>query len=191
MQEQARSQTRRLAESVRRLADELQEMAHNGKPDSAAAAAVAQLAQGGHRAASHMDRRGPDGLVSDVQDFARRRPGLFLAGAAVAGFALGRVGKGVGAAGTTGSERGSAGQPSGPRSAVGRSAAAVGRPGSGASAGGARPVPSERSGQSQQPVPAADGATQVPIAPPVPPAPPTAGADQGVDTGYLPPATGR
>lgn len=190
LQEQARSQTRRLAENVRRLADELQEMAHDGKPDSTAAAAMAQLAQGGHRAASHLESRGPDGLVSEVQDFARRRPGLFLAGAAVAGFALGRVGKGVGAAGATGSGRRPAEESSGRLPAAGRPAPAVGRSGSGASAVGARPDPSGRLGQAQPPVTAA--APQAPLAPPGPPTPPTTAADYpGAGTGHLPSATGR
>ncbi|MFE2914800.1 hypothetical protein [Kitasatospora indigofera] len=99
LQEQARAQTGRLAGNVRQLADELRDMAGRGKPDSTATTAVAQIADGGHRVADHLDRRGPDGLLEDVQDFARRRPGLFLAGAALAGFALGRTGKGVAAAG--------------------------------------------------------------------------------------------
>ncbi|MGV2922065.1 hypothetical protein RMO59_40120, partial [Streptomyces alfalfae] len=46
-------------------------------------------------------RRGPDGLVSDLQDFARRKPGVFLAGAALAGFVAARAGKGVSAAGSS------------------------------------------------------------------------------------------
>ncbi|MEU1508130.1 hypothetical protein [Kitasatospora sp. NPDC005748] len=101
VQEQARAQTGRLAENVRRLAHELRDMADHGKPDSAATAAVGQLADGGHQVADRLERRGPDGLLEDVQDFARRRPGVFLAGAALAGFALGRTGKGVAAAGST------------------------------------------------------------------------------------------
>ena len=101
VQDQARAQTGRLAENVRRLAHELRDMADHGKPDSTATAAVAQLADGGHRVADRLEGRGPDGLLEDVQDFARRRPGLFLAGAALAGFALGRTGKGVAAAGSS------------------------------------------------------------------------------------------
>lgn len=97
VREQARTQTRRLARNVRRLAQELREMADHGTPDSTATTAVGQIADGGHRVADHLDERGPDGLVEDVQDFARRRPGLFLAGAALAGFALGRTGRGVAA----------------------------------------------------------------------------------------------
>ncbi|GGR53538.1 hypothetical protein [Streptomyces roseolus] len=98
LQGQAQSQTERLAENVRRLARELREMSEGGKPDSTMAGVARQLADGGEQAAARMEQRGPDGLVGDLQDFARRRPGAFLAGAAVAGFLVGRTGKGVGAA---------------------------------------------------------------------------------------------
>lgn len=41
--------------------------------------------------ASYIEERGLDGLATDVVDFARRRPGVFLAGAAVVGFGVGRL----------------------------------------------------------------------------------------------------
>lgn len=103
LQDQAQSQTQRLAENVHRLADELREMGESGQSDSRVAGAVRQIADGGHQVASRLERRGPDGLLGDLQDFARRRPGVFLAGAALAGFAVARAGKGVSAAGSSGS----------------------------------------------------------------------------------------
>jgi hypothetical protein len=42
-------------------------------------------------AASHIEERGIEGLATDVVDFARRRPAVFLAGAAVVGFGVGRL----------------------------------------------------------------------------------------------------
>jgi len=42
-------------------------------------------------AASHIEDRGLEGLATDVVDFARRRPAVFLAGAAVVGFGVGRL----------------------------------------------------------------------------------------------------
>ncbi|MET9801147.1 hypothetical protein [Streptomyces sp. NPDC006368] len=101
LQGQAQSQTQRLAENVRRLADELRDMSESGKPDSTASSVVRQIADGGRQVASRLEQRGPDGLISDLQDFARRRPGVFLAGAALAGFAVARAGKGVSAAGSS------------------------------------------------------------------------------------------
>lgn len=41
--------------------------------------------------ASYIEERGIEGLASDVVDFARRRPAVFLAGAAVVGFGVGRL----------------------------------------------------------------------------------------------------
>ena len=41
--------------------------------------------------ASYIEERGLEGLASDVVDFARRRPAVFLAGAAVLGFGVGRL----------------------------------------------------------------------------------------------------
>ncbi|MFD3722279.1 hypothetical protein [Streptomyces sp. NPDC058674] len=95
---QAETQSRRLAETVRRLSQELRELGDNGKPDSTMADVARQIAGGGDQIADRMEKRGPDGLVSDLQAFARRRPGVFLAGAALAGFVAARVGKGVSAA---------------------------------------------------------------------------------------------
>ncbi len=94
VQEQSRSQARQLAGNVRRLADELHDMSENGKPGSTAAAVVRQVADGGRQAAAHLENRGPEGIVEDLRDFARRRPALFLAGAAAAGFAAARLGRG-------------------------------------------------------------------------------------------------
>jgi hypothetical protein len=41
--------------------------------------------------ASYIEERGIEGLATDVVDFARRRPAVFLAGAAVLGFGVGRL----------------------------------------------------------------------------------------------------
>ncbi|WP_329199910.1 MULTISPECIES: hypothetical protein [unclassified Streptomyces] len=106
LQDQAGSQTRRLAQNVRRFADELREMSGNGPAGSPAAGLVGRVAEGGRQVADRMEERGPEGLVTDLQDFARRRPGVFLAGAALAGFAAARVVHGLNAAAPSGSGTG-------------------------------------------------------------------------------------
>ena len=63
--------------------------------DSPAAAVVSRVADGGRQIADYLDRNGPEGVLREVQDFARRRPGAFLATALAAGFVVGRLGKGV------------------------------------------------------------------------------------------------
>ncbi|MFE7753576.1 hypothetical protein [Streptomyces sp. NPDC057429] len=95
LQDQARTQTQRLAQNVRQLADELGDMGDRGKENSPATNAVRQISHRGHDMAAKLEDRGPQGLLSDLQDFARRRPGTFLAGAALAGFATARLGKGM------------------------------------------------------------------------------------------------
>lgn len=91
---QARTENDRLVSGIRQTADHLDEMrgVRQGTP---AATVVARVADGGRQFADYLDRNGPEGLLRDVQDFARRRPGAFLATAVVAGFLVGRLGKGV------------------------------------------------------------------------------------------------
>lgn len=111
---ETRAQGERLVRNLRGLADELQRMGGHGRPDSVATTVVRGLAEGGHQAADHLEQRGPGGLLDEVQDFARRRPGLFLAGAALAGFAVGRTGKDVATAPSdhhSGAGTGTAAQP--------------------------------------------------------------------------------
>jgi len=57
--------------------------------------------------ADYLAERGPEGVLNEVQDFARRRPGAFLAAALATGFVVGRLGKGVVAAGSDRSGYGS------------------------------------------------------------------------------------
>ncbi|WP_051807142.1 hypothetical protein [Actinoplanes subtropicus] len=97
--EQARTQNDRLAGSIRETADQLDEM-RGDRSDSPAATVVARVADGGRQLADYLDRNGPDGVLREVQDFARRRPGAFLATALAAGFVVGRLGKGVAKAGS-------------------------------------------------------------------------------------------
>jgi hypothetical protein len=92
--EQARTQNDKLVGSIRQTADHLDEM-RGDRPDSPAATVVSRVADGGRQLADYLDRNGPEGVLQEVQDFARRRPGAFLATALVAGFVVGRLGKSV------------------------------------------------------------------------------------------------
>ncbi|MEU8239583.1 hypothetical protein AB0C07_15175 [Actinoplanes missouriensis] len=94
LDEQARTQNSRLVGSIRQTADHLDEM-RGTREDSPAAAVVARVADGGRQFADYLDRNGPDGVLREVEDFARRRPGAFLATALAAGFVVGRLGKSV------------------------------------------------------------------------------------------------
>lgn len=79
--------------------------------------------------ADHLEQVGPQGLLSEASDYARRSPGMFLLGMAAAGFVTGRLVKGLGA----GSQPSTPVLPTG--TAYGDPLAGVAEPGLGASAG--------------------------------------------------------
>ncbi|MFJ9553842.1 hypothetical protein ACIRPH_08495 [Nocardiopsis sp. NPDC101807] len=91
LREEADSQTRKASGNLRQWSQELGSMAEHGDDGSPVGDVVRQVAEGGRGAADFLDERGVDGLLDEARDFARRRPVAFLVGAAVAGFALGRV----------------------------------------------------------------------------------------------------
>ncbi|HEX6445927.1 MAG TPA: hypothetical protein VF053_12620 [Streptosporangiales bacterium] len=91
MSDEADSLARRAVQSVRTWSDELESMAEG--QSSSTGRIVGQVAARGRSAADYVDDHGVHGLVDQVQSFARRRPGLFLMGAAAAGFAVARLAK--------------------------------------------------------------------------------------------------
>jgi hypothetical protein len=94
LNDQARGQNDRLVGGIRQTADQLDEM-RGDRADSPAATVVSRVAEGGRQLADYLERNGPDGVLREVQDFARRRPGAFLVTALAAGFVVGRLGKSV------------------------------------------------------------------------------------------------
>ncbi|GGY38173.1 hypothetical protein [Streptomyces djakartensis] len=84
-------QSKRAAGTLRQWADDLSGLAENAQSDSPARSLAGQAADGGHRAADYLEKQGVEGVLADVQDFARRRPGAFLGGALLAGLAVGRL----------------------------------------------------------------------------------------------------
>ena len=98
--EQAGVQQKRLVETLRSLGDELESMGHHAQEPGMATDLVKQASGRAHDAASWLDSREPGSLVSELQSFARQRPGAFLALAAAAGLAAGRLGRGVKDAGS-------------------------------------------------------------------------------------------
>ncbi|MEO6086333.1 MAG: hypothetical protein ABIQ18_24790 [Umezawaea sp.] len=100
--QEADDQAKRVVQGINRLADELTSMAEHSSEGSPAAGALRQVADTGRQAARYLDERG---VLDATQDFARRKPGTFLVGAAVAGFLVGRVVKSAtGSSGSTTAE---------------------------------------------------------------------------------------
>jgi len=97
LHEQAVFQQQKVALRLTTVADELRELAHNSSSDSMGEW-TRQGADQLHQFASWLHDREPGDLLDEVRSFARRRPGVFLLGAALAGVVAGRLtGAGVAA----------------------------------------------------------------------------------------------
>ncbi|HEX3622601.1 MAG TPA: hypothetical protein VHT97_09815 [Acidimicrobiales bacterium] len=92
LQQQADAQATRLSRALAQVGGQAVALA-DGRPEDAGPLAdyAEQAATWLDTCASEIEDRGLEGLAADVVDFARRRPGVFLAGAAVVGFGLGRL----------------------------------------------------------------------------------------------------
>lgn len=94
--DQASGQTQRAVQGLRSLGSELSGMAESSQGESGMAADLAR--QGASRldaAASWLEGRQPGEILDEVRSFARRRPGAFLAGAAILGLVGGRMTRGL------------------------------------------------------------------------------------------------
>ena len=108
LREQAGQQTERAASGIRSLSDQVRALAE-GRADEAGAAGdyARQAGEKLQQVAERLESGGLDGALSDLQGFARRRPGVFLLGAAATGFAVGRLLRGAQAANADGGGSGS------------------------------------------------------------------------------------
>ena len=104
LREQAGQQTERAASGLRSLSDQVRALAE-GRTDEAGAAGdyACQAGEKLQQVAERLESGGLEGALSDLQGFARRRPGVFLLGAAAAGFAVARLVRGAQAANGDGS----------------------------------------------------------------------------------------
>src|SRR5690349_1215837 len=92
---QASQQQQKGAGQLHSMADELRNMADKGGQSGVATEAAQQAAERLHGAASWLEQREPADVLQAIRDFARRRPGMFLAGALAAGLAAGRLTRGM------------------------------------------------------------------------------------------------
>ncbi len=92
---QASSQQQRAASGLRSLGNELQSMSSNTEGDGPASEVARQAAARINSAASWLENRDPGQVLSEVQRFARQRPGVFLGLAATAGLLAGRLTRGL------------------------------------------------------------------------------------------------
>ena len=93
--EQARNGQQQASDGLRSLSRELAEMADGGQQQGPASDLAKQAADRLGEFAEWLNRREPADLVDEFRALARRRPGAFLLGAAVAGVLAGRLTRGA------------------------------------------------------------------------------------------------
>lgn len=95
---QAAHQQERLASGLQAAGDELGSMARSSENGGVATDLVQQVSARLSDAASWLNERDPAAVLDEVKRFARRRPLVFIAGAAVAGIVVGRLARSLAAA---------------------------------------------------------------------------------------------
>ena len=100
LQDQARNGQQKAGEGLAGIAQQLRTMVEGGgeTPSGPAADLVRQAGDKLEELASWVQQREPGDLVDEVRAFARRKPGVFLLGAALAGVVAGRLTSGAVAA---------------------------------------------------------------------------------------------
>jgi hypothetical protein len=91
LSQQAATQQHRVAQGLRSFSEELASMARSSDDDGMASSLVHRASERAGQAATWLGERDPAGLLEEVKSFARRRPGMFIAGAAIAGVLVGRL----------------------------------------------------------------------------------------------------
>lgn len=91
--EQVSTQSDRLTTGLRSISTQLNE----GDTSGVVGKVLSEAGQRIEQFAGHVERAGPQGLVDDLRAYAKRNPGTFLLGAAVAGLVSGRLAKGLSA----------------------------------------------------------------------------------------------
>jgi hypothetical protein len=84
--------------ALRTTGDELRSL--SGEQSRLTAELTRRAAEQASAVADYLDRKGPAEILGDVRDFARRKPGVFLLAAGVAGVVVGRIVRGTMAADT-------------------------------------------------------------------------------------------
>jgi hypothetical protein len=97
LKEQAGKQQVRVAAGLRSVSDEFGKMAGASESGGMATDWVRQAASKSGEIAEWLDQRDPGSLLEEVKAFARRRPGAFIAAAAVAGVLAGRLTRSIAA----------------------------------------------------------------------------------------------
>jgi len=93
--DQASSQRDRAVSGLRSLGDELSGMSKSSDQSGMGTKLAREGSDLTHKAADFLEQRDPTQLLDEVRSLARRKPGAFLLGAAVAGVVVGRLTRGA------------------------------------------------------------------------------------------------
>jgi hypothetical protein len=112
LQDQARNGQQKAGEGLSQIAGQLRTMVEGGgeTPSGPAADLVRQAGDKIEELATWVQNREPGELVDELRSFARRKPGVFMLGAALAGVVAGRLTTGVVAAHKDTSDTGTSSQ---------------------------------------------------------------------------------
>ena len=99
VRDQAGRQQARAVQGLHALGDELDQMASQGGQSGLATEVARQVSGRTRDLARYLEGREPADLLDEIRAYARRRPVVFLAGAALAGVVAGRLTKGIAAGG--------------------------------------------------------------------------------------------
>jgi len=104
------SQSDRLADNLWRLGDDLDGMTHSATSSGLTVDLTGMLASRVRDVSTFLGDHEPEELIDEIRQFARRRPGVFLLSAAVAGVAAGRLTRGAASSSGSRSSTGSTGR---------------------------------------------------------------------------------
>jgi len=103
LSDQAATQQKRLAEGLSTVSDDLSRMADADENGGLAGELVRRVAGHVSTVGSWLGDRDPQQLLHEATSFARRRPGTFIAVAAIAGVVVGRLSRAIAAGAASGS----------------------------------------------------------------------------------------
>lgn len=95
LRQQASSQQQRAAGGLRSVGDEIRSMAEQGGQSGPASEVARQASARISEVADWIEAREPGHVVTELKQFARRHPGVFLAGAGILGVLAGRLTRGL------------------------------------------------------------------------------------------------
>lgn len=101
LQAQARQQQERVASGLRAVGAQFDDMAAGATEDGMGVHLVRQAADRSRAIGDWLGQREPGAVLDELREFARRRPGVFIAAAATAGILAGRLTRATAQSGDT------------------------------------------------------------------------------------------